>query len=85
MEIESSEDEADKYIQKKGKNKSVKPTKAREHRVDREKKMAEKKQRKKLSRLNSSNGFFALDLIYSPQDFAERLFDTLKKHDNEKF
>ncbi|CAD8135877.1 unnamed protein product [Paramecium octaurelia] len=85
VEIESSEDEADKYIQKKGKNKCVKPTKAREHRVEREKKMADKKQRKKLSRLNSNGGFFALDQIYSPQDFAERLFDNLKKHDSERF
>ncbi|CAD8139034.1 unnamed protein product [Paramecium pentaurelia] len=85
VEIESSEDETDKYIQKKGKNKCVKPTKAREHRVEREKKMADKKQRKKLSKLNSSGGFFALDQIYSPQDFAERLFDNLKKHDSERF
>ncbi|CAD8143186.1 unnamed protein product [Paramecium octaurelia] len=85
VEIESSEDEADKYIQKKGKNKCVKPTKAREHRVEREKKMADKKQRKKLQRFNSGGGFFALDQIYSPQDFAERLFDNLKKHDSERF
>ncbi|CAD8054780.1 unnamed protein product [Paramecium sonneborni] len=85
VEIESSEDEADKYIQKKGKNKCVKPTKAREHRVEREKKMADKKQRKKLQKLKSSGGFFALDQIYSPQDFAERLFDNLKKHENERF
>ncbi|CAK60340.1 unnamed protein product (macronuclear) [Paramecium tetraurelia] len=85
VEVESSEDEADKYIQKKGKNKCVKPTKAREHRVEREKKMADKKQRKKLQRLSSSGGFFALDQIYSPQDFAERLFDNLKKHDSERF
>lgn len=42
-EMESSDEEEEEFIKKKGKNKSVKPTKAREHRLEKEKKQAARK------------------------------------------
>lgn len=64
-EVSSSEDEEPDYIPKKGRNKSVKPSKARTHRVEREKRNAIKKQRKRFNR-KTGGEFFPLDLLHSP-------------------
>jgi protein SDA1 len=80
----SDEGEEGTYIPKQGHSKSVKPSKAREHRVQREKKRAMKKQRKRFSRLTGTE-FFPLDLIHSHQDFADRLFAQVRKLQGDKF
>ncbi|KAM3132275.1 hypothetical protein pb186bvf_015605 [Paramecium bursaria] len=83
QKLDSDSESEEEFLQKKGKNKSVKPTKAREHRLNKQKKAQLKKQKKKLQ--NTSANIYPLDHIFNPQDYAERLFNQLKKQDSDKF
>lgn len=79
-ESSSEEDEEVDLREKKGLNKK---TRAKIARNEREKKKAAKKLRKKMIQ-NIKNNFYPIDLLYNPQDFAEKLFAMLRKS-HEKF
>lgn len=75
--MESSDEEDDNIVQATEK-KGAKQTKARIHRLEREKKKAQKKMRRREHSHKGAN-FFPIDLINDPQDFVEKLFSVLKK------
>lgn len=70
--VSSDEDEEDEVDlkEKKGINKK---TRAKMAKLEREKKKAAKKLRKRMKQ-NIRNNFFPIDQIYNPQDFAEKVF-----------
>lgn len=76
-DIEDSSDEDDDDQNQNGYQKNAsKKTKAKMARIEKDKKKALKKHQKKLRKKLRQN-FFPIDLIYSPQDFCEKLFQIL--------
>lgn len=75
-ELPDSDDEAVNPDDLKPKKGIARQTKARENKMEKEKKKAARRLRKK-EILSRNTNFMPIDLIYNPQIFAEKLFNVM--------